>query len=75
MTNILYTYNIQQYKAAGFSYKHWHFFCNKLIVDLQVKYTMDEFYNNSVYICFFILQQFHFHIGTEYEIHPQSHSQ
>ena len=28
---------------------------------------MDGFYNNSVYICFLILQQFHFHIRTEYE--------
>ena len=32
---------------------------------------MDGFYNNSVYICFLILQQFHFYIRTEYEIHPQ----
>jgi hypothetical protein len=29
---------------------------------------MDGFYNDSVYICFLILQQFHFHRRTEYEI-------
>ena len=27
-----------------------------------------------MFICFLILQQFHFHIRTEYEIDPQSHS-
>jgi hypothetical protein len=35
---------------------------------------MYGFYNNLVYICFLILQQFHFHIKTEYENYPHSHS-